>query len=49
MDSSLWAATAFAWLNSISSLLDGVQNAARQRKSWRSIKAWAAGCGWVSR
>ena len=29
---SLWAATVFAWLNSISSLLDGVQNAARQRK-----------------
>jgi len=28
----LWAATAYAWLNSVSSLLDGVQNAARQRK-----------------
>jgi O-antigen/teichoic acid export membrane protein len=29
---SLWAATAYAWLSSVSSLLDGVQNAARQRK-----------------
>src|SRR5580658_3330291 len=29
---SLWAASAYAWLNSISSLLDGMQNAARQRK-----------------
>src|SRR6185312_5699384 len=28
----LWTATAYAWLYSISSLLDGVQNAARQRK-----------------
>ncbi len=29
---TLWAAASYAWLNSISSLLDGMQNAARQRK-----------------